>query len=446
MSRDFLLPDLGEGLTEVEVVRWLVETGDTIAIDQPVVEVETAKAAVEVPSPYGGTVLVRHGEPGQTLLVGQPLLTVETSPAPGDHSPPPEPASARGPSDSASSDGGSASGSVLVGYGTQDGPARKGVRHRRSRAAVPPASPVSAPAAATPERPAVVSPLVRRLALDGGLDLAALRGSGPDGLILRRDVAAGLTGRDDSNAVASAGTGHDAPVTEQPRTGETVRLPMSPSHRAMATVLSRSRREIPEATVWVDVDVTRLVDLRAELAATPAGKVSLLALLARFTVAGLLRFPDLNARIDGTDVVRSASVHLGLAAQTPRGLVVPVLHDAQQRSVRQLNTDVADLVGTAREGRLSTAQLTGGTFTLNNYGPLGVDGSAAIINHPEVAILGIGRILPRPWVVDGQVLVRHLAELTLAFDHRACDGGTAGGFLRYVADCLEHPSAALVEL
>ncbi len=420
MSRIFLLPDLGEGLTEVEVVRWLVETGDTIVIDQPVVEVETAKAAVEVPSPYGGTVLVRHGEPGATLLVGQPLLTVETGPAAGTST---------------------GSGSVLVGYGTQDGPARKGVRHRRAGAARPPAA-VRTPEPVAPGPPAVVSPLVRRLALDGGLDLTALTGSGPDGLILRRDVEAGLGAG--TTQVASVGQVTDAPAISPSQAGE--RVPMSPSHRAMATVLSRSRREIPEATVWVDVDVTRTVELRAELAATPAGPVSLLALLARFTVAGLHRFPDLNAQIDGTDVVRSGSVHLGIAAQTPRGLVVPVLHDAQDRSVRQLHASVGDLVSIARDGRLSAAQLTGGTFTLNNYGPLGVDGSAAIINHPEVAILGIGRILPRPWVVDGEVRVRHLAELTLAFDHRACDGGTAGGFLRYVADCLERPSAALVDL
>ena len=216
--------------------------------------------------------------------------------------------------------------------------------------------------------------------------------------------------------------------------------------QAAADKLSRSRREIPEATVWVDVDATELVALRAELNADSAApKISLLALLARFTIAALARYPELNGRIEGDEIVLDSAVHLGFAAQTDRGLMVPVLRDAHAATLEQLSVSLAERTARARDGKLTPGELTGGTFTINNYGVFGVDGSAAIINHPEVAILGIGRIIPRPWVVDGAVLPRQLTELTLAFDHRVCDGGTAGGFLRFIADCVESPASDAAE-
>jgi 2-oxoisovalerate dehydrogenase E2 component (dihydrolipoyl transacylase) len=195
------------------------------------------------------------------------------------------------------------------------------------------------------------------------------------------------------------------------------------------------------------VDATEMLGLRATLNADgSAPKISLLALLSRFTILALRRYPELNARIDGDEIVMSPPVHLGFAAQTDRGLMVPVVRDAQDRTLEQLSTAMAERTRRARDGTLGPADLTGGTFTVNNYGVFGVDGSAAIINHPEVAILGIGRIIQRPWVLDGQVVPRQMTELTLAFDHRVCDGGTAGGFLRFIADCVELHAKALRHL
>jgi pyruvate dehydrogenase E2 component (dihydrolipoamide acetyltransferase) len=278
----------------------------------------------------------------------------------------------------------------------------------------------------------VASPLIRQLARNGGVDLTAIRGSGRDGLITRADVDAAISARQAAGSDGSA---------------EGTRIPIRGLRKSVADKLSRSRREIPEATVWVDVDATEMLALRASLNADePAPKISLLALLSRFTVLALRRYPELNARIEGDEIVLVPAVHLGFAAQTDRGLMVPVVRDAQVHTLEQLSTALAEQTRRAREGTLGPADLTGGTFTVNNYGVFGVDGSAAIINHPEVAILGIGRIIPRPWVVDGQVVPRQMTELTLAFDHRVCDGGTAGGFLRFIADCVESPAKALRHL
>jgi pyruvate dehydrogenase E2 component (dihydrolipoamide acetyltransferase) len=227
------------------------------------------------------------------------------------------------------------------------------------------------------------------------------------------------------------------------------RIPLRGVRGMVAERLTRSRREIPEATVWVDVDATGLLTARQEInAADPARPVSLLALVAKFCVLGLARYPALNSTVDTArnEIVISDAVHLGFAAQTPRGLVVPVVKDAQTLSTRDLASKLGHLTEAARGGSLQPAQLTGGTFTVNNYGVFGVDGSAAIINHPEAAIVGIGRIIDRPWVVDGQLAVRKVTQLTLAFDHRVCDGEVAGGFLRFVADCVERPTALLGDL
>ena len=415
----FLLPDLGEGLTEAEIVTWHVQTGDTVAVDQPIVEVETAKAMVEVPVPFAGRVTALHGQPGDVVAVGAPLVTVDTAgrlAEPGVVVAPASPDQAS--PDQGAPDQDTESGNVLIGYGTSSGHRR---RHRPTRSA--------ATAPASNGRVPVASPLIRQLARNGGVDLTTIRGSGRDGLITRADVDAAISAR---QAAGSA---------------EGTRIPIRGLRKSVADKLSRSRREIPEATVWVDVDATELLGLRAALNADePAPKISILALLSRFTVLALRRYPELNARIEGDEIVLSPPVHLGFAAQTDRGLMVPVVRDAQVHTLEQLSTAMAEQTRRAREGTLGPADLTGGTFTVNNYGVFGVDGSAAIINHPEVAILGIGRIIPRPWVVDGQVVPRQMTELTLAFDHRVCDGGTAGGFLRFIADCVESPAQALRHL
>jgi 2-oxoisovalerate dehydrogenase E2 component (dihydrolipoyl transacylase) len=414
--REFALPDLGEGLVDAEIVRWLVAVGDAVEIDQPVVEVETAKAAIEVPVPYAGVVTALHGEAGSTVNVGAPLLSVASAELS-------EPGVETSPN--------------LVGSGVTKRARRQG-RRRTLAPVVPQArsedqAVPTLPAGKPPNhaRIPVVSPVVRKLARDNDVDLRALTGSGPEGLVMRHDVVAAIEG-------------HQPAESQQ-----STRIPLRGILGTVAERLTRSRREIPEATVWVDVDATGLLAARQEInAADPARPVSLLALVAKFCVLGLARYPALNSTVDTVrnEIVLSDGVHLGFAAQTPRGLVVPVVKDAQRLSTRDLASQLGHLTEAARGGSLQPAQLAGGTFTVNNYGVFGVDGSAAIINYPEAAIVGIGRIIDRPWVVDGQLAVRKVTQLTLAFDHRVCDGEVAGGFLRFVADCVERPMALLGDL
>ncbi|MGP4084103.1 dihydrolipoamide acetyltransferase family protein [Streptomyces sp. KR55] len=478
---EFKLPDLGEGLTEAEIVRWLVQVGDVVAVDQPVVEVETAKAMVEVPCPYGGVVTARFGEEGTELPVGAPLLTVAVgaSAADGATDGSGERLGERG---AEGSDAGS--GNVLVGYGTGAPPARR----RRVRPAPPTAparsgtsreAPTAPSAPKSPVRPAeghanddaahhdgtrgdgpvpVISPLVRRLARENGLDLRELTGSGPDGLILRADVeyalrAAAAQGRTAQptepharvSAVPAAATEPPVPSPTPAVAPGGTRVPLKGVRGAVADKLSRSRREIPDATCWVDADATELMRARTAMNAAGGPKIALLALLARICTAALARFPELNSTVDmdAREVVQLDHVHLGFAAQTERGLVVPVVRDAHARDAEGLTAEFARLTEAARAGTLTPAELTGGTFTLNNYGVFGVDGSTPIINHPEAAMLGVGRIVPKPWVHEGELAVRQVVQLSLTFDHRVCDGGTAGGFLRYVADCVEQPAVLL---
>ncbi|MBX9396468.1 2-oxo acid dehydrogenase subunit E2 [Streptomyces sp. TRM72054] len=522
---EFKLPDLGEGLTEAEIVRWLVQVGDVVAVDQPVVEVETAKAMVEVPCPYGGVVTARFGEEGTELPVGAPLLTVAVGAvASGDAGEGADAGSASGagaargagagpgsgPGAGAGSGSGTAegsgaasangsgtartggsdtgSGNVLVGYGTGAPPERR--RRVRPQAPIAPtrastaAGVQAAPAPGSPTAHAngdasrgegpvpVISPLVRRLARENGLDLRELTGSGPDGLILRADVeyalrAAAAQGRSaqpqaEPHAHVAAAPVHTepharvaatpagvpaptaVPVTSAAHTPGT-RVPLKGVRGAVADKLSRSRREIPDATCWVDADATELMRARTAMNAAGGPKISLLALLARICTAALARFPELNSTVDmaAREVVQLDHVHLGFAAQTERGLVVPVVRDAHARDAEGLTAEFARLTEAARTGTLTPADLTGGTFTLNNYGVFGVDGSTPIINHPEAAMLGVGRIVPKPWVHEGELAVRQVVQLSLTFDHRVCDGGTAGGFLRYVADCVEQPAVLL---
>ncbi|MGA5817098.1 dihydrolipoamide acetyltransferase family protein [Kitasatospora sp. NPDC094028] len=436
--REFRLPDLGEGLTGAEVVRWMVEVGEVIAVDQPVVEVETAKAVVEVPCPYGGVVTARYGEVGEEIAVGAPLVTVAVASSGGVA--PEEPAE-RAAQLAAEVE------RPLVGYGVAES---KGGRRRRvgavaapvgvAAAAPAPVAPV-APAPVVPAAPVVlpvISPLVRRLAREQGIDLAAVAGSGPDGLIMRADVERAVAAK----VAAPAASGS---VATAPQDGV---VPLRGLRKAVAEKLSRSHREIPAATCWVDADATELMALRRQLNATPGPKVSVLALLARICTVALARFPELNSSVteDGSGIIRHSVVHLGFAAQGERGLVVPVVRDAHALGTEQLGAELGRLTEAARDGSLSLAELTGGTFTLNNYGVFGVDGSTPILNHPEAAMLGVGRIVAKPWVHEGQLAVREVTQLSFTFDHRVCDGGTAGGFLRFVADCVERPGMLLRQL
>ncbi|RLK26030.1 pyruvate dehydrogenase E2 component (dihydrolipoamide acetyltransferase) [Micromonospora sp. M71_S20] len=448
----FLLPDLGEGLSEAEIVEWRVAVGDVVTVDQSVVEVETAKAVVDVPCPYAGRVVALHGAAGETRPVGQPLITI----APLDGGAGDEPAGHA----TYREEERAGSGNVLIGYGTGHGGA--GRRRRRPRlVAAPEPTPAGPPAAPAPAAtaadsadrphgaaaPLVISPIVRRLAREHGLDLATLRGTGPGGVVRRADVEAAVA--EAATPAARLAAVPDVPAPSAVPGAEDLVVPLTGIRKAIADKLSRSRREIPEVTIWVDVDATGLLETRAAInAATPDAPVSILALLARICLSGLRRYPQLNARVDteGQRIVQSAGVHLGIAAQTDRGLVVPVLRDAQRLTTAELAAELTATTTAARAGTLPPARLTGGTFTLNNYGVFGVDGSTPIINHPEAALLGVGRIVDKPWVVDGQLAVRKVTQLSLTFDHRVCDGGVAGGFLRHVADCVERPAVLIANV
>jgi 2-oxoisovalerate dehydrogenase E2 component (dihydrolipoyl transacylase) len=454
-ERTFRLPDLGEGLTEAEIVQWLVAEGDTVAVDQSIAEVETAKSVVEVPSPYAGRVATLHAPAGTTLAVGEPLITVEAveTSGPVPATPAPVASASASPAASASVSASPAasaaaeayreeeqagSGNVLIGYGTSGASSTTRRRRPRVRAAAPAHPP------AGPRRvPTVISPLVRNLARANGIDLTTVEGTGRGGMIIRADVERLLAAPAVAAPAAMSPTVVSPAVAEASVAGER-RTPLSGFRKAVAATLSRSRAEIPEATVWVDVDATNLWQLRES---NPGGP-GLLAYIARFVVAGLREYPVLNARFDAErqEIVEYDRINLGIAVQGDRGLVVPAVIGAESMTTARLGEEIRRITATAREGRATPQELAAGTFTLNNYGSFGVDGSAAIINHPQVAILGFGRIMDRPWVVGGELCVRKITQMSFVFDHRVCDGGVAAGFMRGVADAIEDPASAIARL
>ncbi|WP_382308388.1 dihydrolipoamide acetyltransferase family protein [Herbiconiux sp. UC225_62] len=506
MASEFLLPDLGEGLTEAEIVSWLVAPGDVIAVDQLVVEVESAKSVVELPSPYGGRVAELHGAPGDVVHKGSPLITVVPVDIEGARAAPGSADAAPSGADAVQAAAAGAdvvpgtavrataaevtaagSGAVLVGYGTKESTVRlrrpEGGRFGRragTRSAPPVAvgdasldggarSPVvSRPSAVDAvgdpgralldptRRSPVVSPIVRKRARDHGFDASQLLGSGAGSLVLRDDVEAAIEALSSGTAAAASvvpasGLRGAAGATPDSPAGigvADVRIPITGLRKVVAARLAQSRRLIPEATIWLDVDATELFAAKERLQKSTGERFSLTALIARFVVAGLKQYPILNSSVDDetNEIVQHGSINLGLAAQTPRGLMVPVVHGAHDLTTRTLRDEIAALVTRAEKGDFPPSALAGGTFTLNNYGGFGVDGSAAIINHPEVAMLGVGRVIDRPWVVDGEIVVRKVVELTLVFDHRVCDGDVASGFLTYVARCVEEPLLLLGNL
>ena len=474
MSRSFILPDLGEGLTEAEIVAWLVEPGDEVAIDQPVVELESAKSVVQLPSPYAGVVEALGGEVGQLLHAGSVLMTLSGGTEVASPTAIPAGASVAEPvgratvevaeatDAAASSPSSEGSGAVLIGYGTRESTITKRApgtpaRFGRRSSGGPAIQRQPAPARLDPARRSpVVSPIVRRIARENGFDASQLQGSGADHLVVRRDVESFISERAATETSAGSGAPTEAPEAtpsaippaDVASTEGDRRVPLDRMARAAAAHFTRSRREIPEATVWMDVDATELLAARRQLQDATGERFGITALVARFVVAGLRRHPALNSSFDGAreEIVYHSAVNLGLAAQTPRGLLVPVMHGAERMTLRELRDAIASRTEEAEKGSFPPASLTGGTFTLNNYGTLGVDGSAAIINHPEAAMLGVGRLIERPWVVDGELAVRRVMELTLSFDHRVCDGAEAAAFLTFVAACIEHPVSVLAEL
>ena len=474
----FRLPDLGEGLTEAGLVQWLVAVGDTITTDQAIAEVETAKSVVELPSPFAGVVTALHGEAGDVLQVGAPVLEVADAAPPADSRP-----AETTEKDAYRTEERAGSGNVLTGYGTTERtasgrrpprasttprlsptPSSSRARDLAERTAPAREHPVHSPTsravdagqqrtvdaaqqravdAAQQRTVAVRSPIVRRLARDLGVDVRSIEATGADGAVTRADVLRAANALEGVQTQASSATGETVDGL-----GVASRERLSPMRKAISATLSRSRAEIPEATVWVDVDATELWQARARMAPDGERAPSLTALVARFTLMALAEYPLLASRLsdDASEIVCFDGVNLGVAADTPRGLMVPVVTRAHELSVDELDAQLRELAETARAGRMPADRLRGSTFTLNNYGSLGVDGSAAIINHPEVAILGIGRMIYRPWVVEGQIVARRITQLSLVFDHRVCDGGYAAGFLRRVAELIEHPLRAFGSL
>jgi pyruvate dehydrogenase E2 component (dihydrolipoamide acetyltransferase) len=376
----FLVPDLGEGLEDATLTSWSVEVGDVVELNQTLCSLETAKAEVEIPSPYAGRVVERCGDIGDILPVGSVLVRIESESA--------EP-QRRNP--------------VLVGYGADDAMDTS----RRS-----------------PRPRARAAPAVRKLAKDLHVDLSALQPSSAEGVITRADV------------LASAGTAHE--VTR-----------VSGVRARMAERMALSRRHIPDAHASVDVDGTQLLRLHDRFSAIGAD-VSPFVLTLRLLVIALTRHPILNStwvdNTDGPQVHVHKAVNLGVAVATDRGLLVPVVVDSQNKTTRELAERVAELISGARDGRIKPAELQGSTFTVSNFGALGVDDGVPVINYPEAAILGVGSLKPRPVAVDGEVIVRPTMRVTCAFDHRIADGAQAAEFLCDLRQLIEAPESALLDL
>ena len=439
--KHFLLPDVGEGLTEAEIIKWDVAPGDTVTINQTLVEIETAKAAVELPSPFAGLVTALHVSAGETVDVGRPIITIDVAP---DGAPLPVSTPANG-----------ARQPVLVGYGPKaDGPTRR--RSRVGHAVAPDADwapdqpepiadgPVVEPIADEPvmaepvvEGPAALAkPPVRLLAKTLGVDLESVTPTGPNGSVSRADVEAAAV----DSTVASA--------PQQTAARET-RVPIRGVRKLTAAAMVTSAFTAPHASLYQTVDVSAMMELRQRIAARPefAGiKVSPLLLVAKAVLIAAAAVPELNASWDEAagEIVIKHYVNLGIAAATPRGLIVPNIKDADQLSLRELAIALGDLTATARAGTTTPAQLAGGTFTITNIGVFGVDTGTAILNPGESGILAFGAVARRPWVVDEQVVPRWVTTLSLSIDHRAADGQQGAQFLATVASILADPGLALL--
>jgi pyruvate dehydrogenase E2 component (dihydrolipoamide acetyltransferase) len=384
----FLVPDLGEGLQEVTVTNWNVAVGDHVELNQPLCSVETAKAEVEIPSPYAGRIVELGGAPGDVVAVGSVLVCIDTDPG---AMPPAAPAML--PDDEAGTRK-----PVLVGYGADD---TFDTSRRRPRA----------------------KPAVRKLAAELGVGLDDVP-PGPDGVITRESVLA-----------ASGGAGYDV-------------LPVSPVQATMAERMVLSRSTIPDAHASMQVDCTNLLRLRDSGAAGEA--ITPFVLILRLLVIALAHHKVLNSTWvdapDGRQLRSHHAVHLGFGVAAPRGLLLPVVADADRKTTRLLADCVARLIRDARAGTLKPTELQGSTFTVSNFGALGLDDGVPVINYPEAAILGMGSLKPRPVVVDDVVVARPQMTLTCAFDHRVADGAQVARFLCELRDLIESPETALLDL
>ncbi|MGX1131906.1 2-oxoisovalerate dehydrogenase E2 component (dihydrolipoyl transacylase) [Streptomyces glaucescens] len=473
--REFKMPDVGEGLTEAEILKWYVQPGDTVTDGQIVCEVETAKAAVELPIPYDGVVRALHFPEGTTVDVGTSIIAVEVAGgAPAGEAPQPqpqpEPAVAEAPEAEEPQPEGRQP--VLVGYGvaatsTKRRP-RKGVEAQARQVSTAiqselnghggatPAAQPPAPAQPAPAQPAAVAqqrplakPPVRKLAKDLGVDLATVVPTGPDGIITREDVHAAVAppqAPEQAPAAAPAAPAPaqaPAPVAPYDAARET-RIPVKGVRKATAAAMVGSAFTAPHVTEFVTVDVTRTMRLVEELKQDKefSGlRVNPLLLIAKALLVAVKRNPDINASWDeaAQEIVVKHYVNLGIAAATPRGLIVPNIKDAHAKTLPQLAESLGELVGTAREGRTSPAAMQGGTITITNVGVFGVDTGTPILNPGESAILAVGAIKLQPWVHKGKVKPRQVTTLALSFDHRLVDGELGSKVLADVAAVLEQP-------
>ncbi len=465
-ERDFRLPDLGEGLTDAEVVRWLVTEGDSIILNQPIVEVETAKAMVEIPAPYAGTIIRLHAKEGDSVEVGSPLISVDTGePAGGGdgstlaaaEGPPAEEAQrqatlvgpgerpqarrrragARGGPAGGVGPGGSTGPAGGVGPGGSTGPGRDGATATAAPQAAAPQA--AAPAPTAPATRPMATPPVRKYAKDQGVDLAELEGTGKAGRITREDVDRALSpaGPEPLEEPAAA-------VARVSRDRVERTIPVAGTRKQIAAAMVASKFSIPHVTEFLTVDATNLMALRARLKALPAAadvRVTPLAIIARAVCAAVRQYPLMNSSWDepASQIVVKEYVNLGIATDTPSGLLVPNVKDADMLGILDLAREIGRVSDLARDRRAGVADLTGGTITISNVGGFGVETGTPIINKPECAIVATGIIAQRPWVVEGELAVRQLMTTSVSFDHRIVDGAYAARFLAALRDLLEDP-------
>jgi 2-oxoisovalerate dehydrogenase E2 component (dihydrolipoyl transacylase) len=468
----FLLPDVGEGLTEAEIVTWKVAVGDVVTLNQPLVDIETAKATVELPSPYAGTVVALHGNVGDVLEVHKPLITFDiggepsAAPASTAQAAPATETPAAPASDKTEGSVGEGREAVLIGYGVANEDAVVTRKHRRqgsapSTPAATPAAPAPAPAAASlATLPGVAprsTPPVRLYAKQHGLDISSLSGTGRDGLITRNDVEQALSGTPSAPARVSA------PITGPNTTSRFVgrdleswstgpkeeRIPVKGVLRSMAEAMVQSAFTQPRAAVWVRIDATKTMELVTSLKTQPnlAGvRLSPLTIVALALCDAARHYPGINSSFDATanEVVVRRSVNLGIAADTPRGLIVPNIKGADQLDLVGMAAALTVLVDKARQGTTTPNEMIGTTLSITNVGPFGVDAAIPILPPGTGAILAVGQIAKAPWVVNDEVVVRQVVELAMAFDHRQIDGAMASAVLAHIGRFLNDPAPAII--
>ncbi len=453
----FYLPDVGEGLTEAEIVSWKVAPGDAVTINQVLVEIETAKSLVELPSPFAGQVGELLVAEGETVEVGAPIITIQTEGHSMLTSPTPTMAQAAMANevfvtDDSEVDGAQdvaeeGSGSVLVGYGVGGHPATRRRRGGNAAAITPPAPTAPAPAAAVaPKRPTslpvaeaipvIAKPPIRKLAKDLGVDLSAVEATGMVGEITREDVI-----RHASQAAVFRNI-----ETPEWSSDREERIPVKGVRKAIANAMVSSAFTAPHVSVFVDVDATRTMEFVKRLKNSPdfAGvKVSPLLILAKAIIWAVRRNPTVNSTWTDKEIIVHHFVNLGVAAATPRGLIVPNVKEAQSMSLLELAQALEQLTLNARDGKTTPADMAEGTITVTNIGVFGMDTGTPILNPGEVGILALGTIKQKPWVVDGEVRPRFVTTLGASFDHRVVDGDVASRFLADVAAIVEEPALLL---